>query len=239
MTAFPVLEENMRSIMIIEKALFGEQTPETAQRRREVIKVIKKKKQKATESYLRYGRDYFDNPDIIEGYRKYRYDGRYEPYAENIIKEFNLSKGAHILEIGCAKGFILKEFQDKGMHVYGVDVSKYAVEKCHPDVREKVTLASGESLDFKDQSIDFLICKDVLSHISFDSIDKALSEINRVTRGTVYLEIPCGKTGIELENLRLWDPTYQIINTPEWWKKLIGKYKFNSIVYFKILIPEL
>ena len=51
-----------------------------------------------------YGELYFDGPRTY-GYGGYRYDGRWVPVAEDIVKHFNLKPGNRILDVGCAKDF--------------------------------------------------------------------------------------------------------------------------------------
>ena len=39
------------------------------------------------------------------GYGGYRYDGRWVPVAEDMVKHFDLKPGDRVLDVGCAKGF--------------------------------------------------------------------------------------------------------------------------------------
>ena len=225
--------------MIKRLSLFGEQDQGQIDRRIRILNSIKKNESLIpSQDYFEFGSDYFDNPGIIQGYGGYEYDGRYREYVKNIIHRYKLKKKSKILEIGCAKGFILKEFKDCGMEVYGVDNSLYAISNTHPSVKSEIKHCSAEKLKFIDNFFDLIICKDVLPHISPSKIDIVLSEIKRVLKGQVYLEIQCGNSSIELENLLLWDPTHKIVNTPDWWSNLINKKGLNAIVYFKILIPD-
>ena len=34
-----------------------------------------------------------------------------------------------VLEIGCAKGFLVKAFQDMGIDAIGIDISSYAIKR--------------------------------------------------------------------------------------------------------------
>ena len=54
---------------------------------------------------------YFDGTRE-QGYGGYKYDGRWRPLAKAIIKHYNLNDRSKILEIGCAKGYLIKEFKD-------------------------------------------------------------------------------------------------------------------------------
>src|ERR1700752_3047772 len=56
-----------------------------------------------------YGEAYFDGPREY-GYGGYRYDGRWVPVARDFIEHFSLEPSDRVLDIGCAKGFLVKDF---------------------------------------------------------------------------------------------------------------------------------
>ena len=73
-----------------------------------------------------FGAEYFDG-DRKYGYGGYYQDRRWKPVAKDIINFFKLEQRSVILDIGCAKGFLVAEFRDKGMSAYGMDISPYAI----------------------------------------------------------------------------------------------------------------
>ena len=88
--------------------------------------------------WSKYDAAYYDAPQGIYG--GYRYDGRYAAAAKRMVEHYGLRSGARVLEVGCAKGFILAEFAKLGMTVRGYDASQYAIANCHPLVREKIAI---------------------------------------------------------------------------------------------------
>jgi cyclopropane fatty-acyl-phospholipid synthase-like methyltransferase len=71
-----------------------------------------------------YGELYFDGPRCY-GYGGYRYDGRWIPVAEDIVGHFGLKAGDRVLDVGCAKGFLVKDLMKvcPGLEAFGIDVS--------------------------------------------------------------------------------------------------------------------
>src|SRR5476651_178616 len=55
-----------------------------------------------------FGFDYFDGSRDY-GYGGYRYDGRWVPVAADIVTHYNLQPGQRVLDVGCAKGFLVKD----------------------------------------------------------------------------------------------------------------------------------
>ena len=82
-----------------------------------------------------FGREYFDG-DRNYGYGGYRYDGRWVPVAKKIISKYNLSNGSKVLDIGCAKGFLLQDLKNTNSrmctaHLYNISDMTFIVSLPH------------------------------------------------------------------------------------------------------------
>ena len=97
----------------------------------------------------RFAREYFDG-DRGQGYGGYRYDGRWVPVAERFRDHYQLAAGQRVLDVGCAKGFLLHDLRlvVPGLRVSGLDVSSYALAHAMEDVRPWLTVGSAERLPF-------------------------------------------------------------------------------------------
>lgn len=191
--------------------------------------------QKASADYHDFGFDYFDNPDLGIGYGGYRYDGRYAQSAAAIMAHYKLGVGARILEIGCAKGFVLVEFAALGAQVCGLDASAYAVSHSHDAVRARLLVGDVAALPFADASFDLVIGKEVLPHVAPDALDRALMECSRVARGPVFFDIQCGETPEEVDALNTWDPTHQAVHGEDWWRDRVTATVPQADLHFKRL----
>lgn len=221
--------------MIKQRDIFGSSQPRSACARK---KLIAERQHHGPESsdFLNYGYDYFDNSDYGIGYGGYSYDGRYASSVELIAKEFDLAPGMQILEVGCAKGFILYEFFKQGYHVQGVDLSEYATANTPAEISEKISCASSTDLAFADDSFDFSFSKEMLPHLAEPDIDKAVNELMRVTKGNqIFLEIQVATSDSSSELIRKWDDTHQTIKKPAWWLNKLNQLDFDGTVNFKPL----
>ncbi len=191
-----------------------------------------------TSSYLRFGYDYFDNPELVIGYGGYKYDGRYKPAAENMCRYYGLVPGNSVLEIGCAKGFVLTEFRNLGMNVTGSDLSAYALQHISPDLQSRAVRSDVVSLPFSNLQFDLVLAKEVLPHVPESFVARAVLECMRVSKKAIFIEIQTGRTERELEYLRKWDATHLTLRPPEWWDTIFSTVGYHGDVHYKILIPE-
>src|SRR6185437_14625017 len=70
---------------------------------------------------LKFDVEYFDGPRE-QGYGGYHYDGRWRAVARKVVEHFRLKPGDRVLDIGCAKGFLLRDLQAElpGLQVFGL-----------------------------------------------------------------------------------------------------------------------
>lgn len=192
----------------------------------------------ATPDYHGFGFDYFDNPDLGIGYGGYHYDGRYAQSAAEMIAHYRLDASARILEIGCAKGFVLAEFALLGLHVCGLEASAYAVAHGYDTVRSRLLVGDAVALPFLDHQFDLVIAKEVLPHINQDGLDRVLAECSRVSRGELFFDIQCGETECEQEELNAWDPTHRAVHSEQWWRDRIAAVVPEADLHFKRLFES-
>src|ERR1700751_5747163 len=113
-----------------------------------------------------YGREYFDGSRDT-GYGGYRYDGRWLPIAEDMIAHFGLKPGDRVLDVGAGKGFLVKDFMEAcpGLEAFGLDISKYALMHCEPEVVGRLHLGNCVKLPFPDGSFAATVAIKVVDHL--------------------------------------------------------------------------
>lgn len=186
--------------------------------------------------FLRYGYDYFDNEDFGVGYGGYHYDGRYAGSVDKMISHYRLTPESRVLELGCAKGFILFEFLRRGIAVAGIDISEYAVENALPEVRPFIRQGSCERLEWGDGTFDLVYSKETLPHLTETQLVSAIAEVRRVCRGDdIFLEIQVGNDDRACQLISVWDETHQTVRSSEWWRRFLMDQGYRGQVCFKAL----
>ncbi len=99
-------------------------------------------------------------------------------------------KPHRVLEVGCAKGFLVRRFRRRGIDAYGVDISRYAIGSAPDDIKPYVSVADILELPFAANSFDLVLCMETLEHLPPDLVPQAAGELARVCSGKVLASIP-------------------------------------------------
>jgi len=166
-----------------------------------------------------YGEMYFDGPREF-GYGGYRYDGRWRPVARDIVDHFQLNPGERILDVGCAKGFLVKDLLELGIDAYGLDISRYALLKCEREVVGRLHQGSADALPFPDGSFSAVLSINTIHNLSRDRCVEALREIQRVASGRAFVQVDSYRTPEEAAFFNSWVLTAQHHDYPEGWERL-------------------
>jgi SAM-dependent methyltransferase len=154
----------------------------------------------------RFGKDYFDGARSF-GYGGYFYDPKFwTETVATISSHYALNGEAKILDVGCAKGFMLRDFKKllPECTVAGIDISEYAIENAHPEVKEFLVRGNATELPFNDESFDLVLSINTIHNLDLKDCTKALAEIERVTKANSFIVVDGWKTQIERNSLESW-----------------------------------
>ena len=194
-------------------------------------------KAKAAELAKQWGYDYWDGDRRIN-YGGYRYmPNRWAPVAKLMIEHYGLKPGSKVLDIGCGKGFQLYELTQvlPGIEVRGIDISSYAIEHAHPEVKHLIDHGTAAKLPYPDQAFDLIFSINTLHNLHNRELDQALREMERVGKQK-YLCVESYRNEVEKANLLYWQVTCEQFNSPEdweWWFKKIQYTGDYSFIYFE------
>ena len=184
-----------------------------------------------------YGQAYFDGPRDV-GYGGYRYDGRWVPVAADIIAHFGLKPGDKVLDVGCAKGFLVKDLMIAcpGLEVFGLDISHYALMHCEPETVGRLHLGSADNLPFPDDSFDAVISLNTLHNFDRDGVIRCLREINRVSRHNKnFVQVDSYRTAEQRAIFMSWVLTARYHDYPDGWLAAFAEAGYTGDYYWTII----
>jgi SAM-dependent methyltransferase len=170
----------------------------------------------------KFGREYFDG-DRGQGYGGYGYDGRWVAIAERMRDFYNLKAGDIILDVGCAKGFLVHDFRQviPGIRVAGIDLSFYAIEHAMPDVKPYLVVGSADALPYPDEAFDLVISINTVHNLELPRCVRAIAEMERVGRRFKYLQVDSYRNDEEHEKFERWQLTALTHFDPDGWRTVL------------------
>ena len=185
----------------------------------------------------RYSFDYFDGPREY-GYGGYYYDGRWRPVAHDIVKHYGLGPGARVLDIGCAKGFLVADLVSCGIDAYGVDLSRYAVMSCPDHVVGRVHQGDARQLPFSSDTFDLVLSINTIHNLDRLDVIKALRQIERVRRkpgGHSFVQVDSYRTEVEQSLFEDWVLTAKFHGYPSDWLKVFKEAGYEGDYYWTLV----
>lgn len=174
-----------------------------------------------------YDVDYYENgrssgKSWLENYRWMPRRSFREAFA--YIDTLKLDDNSYVLDIGCAKGFIVKALRELEIKADGCDISNYALSfapdgcwNCGDDNSWK---------NNKNKGYTHAIIKDVLEHLTNEQINHILYNISILTN-KIMCVVPIGDNGIYRIPEYHFDKSHIIAENESWW---INKFEENDWV---------
>jgi SAM-dependent methyltransferase len=102
-----------------------------------------------------------------------------------------LFKPRAVLDFGCANGPVMKCLLDRGIASEGVDISRLALSKAFPEVREHIHLGDLLELDLG-KRFDLILGLDIFEHLNPNKLNLHISKIASLLEngGFVFANIP-------------------------------------------------
>jgi hypothetical protein len=181
------------------------------------------------------------------GYGGFKYDGRWVPIVENMVREYGLDGDSAVLQVNCEKGFLLHDLlqQVPDIKVRGTEISDYAIDNAMESVRPHIAKAPFTQLPFDDDEFDFVIALGAVYSQSLPDVLACLREIQRVGKGRSFVTLASYETEQDKRLFEWWTLLgTTILRRDEWGDVLqhvgyTGDYKLTSAKTLNLVAEEL
>jgi SAM-dependent methyltransferase len=183
-----------------------------------------------------FGEAFFDG-DRLTGYGGYNYHPRF--WTDTVARfrdYYDLADDAIILDVGCAKGFMLHDFKRlmPKATVAGLDISEYAIAHAIDDMRSFVKVGNAADLPYDDDAFDLVISINTVHNLPLAECKQALREIQRVSRRHAFVTMDAWRNDREKARMLQWNLTGLTYMHVDDWKALFAEVGYTGDYYWFI-----
>ena len=184
----------------------------------------------------KFEREFFDG-DRKHGYGGFSYNPRFwQPVVPVFQKYYKLTSKSTLLDVGCAKGFMLHDFSIliPGMSVFGIDISNYAIESAIETVKQNLSVADARDLPYQDNSFDLVISINTVHNFDRDGCIQSLKELERVSRKDKFIVVDAYRNEEERVRMENWNLTARTILHRDKWIELFDEAGYTGDYFWFI-----
>lgn len=201
---------------------------------RDVDARARTKTKEQVDAAKKFGWEFFDKKGICYG--GYSYDGRWLSIAKKFIDHYDLSGSSSVLDVGCAKGYLLYDFKQliPTMKITGIEISQYAIDCSIPEIKVSLCLGNAEDLSrFSDKEFDLVISINTIHNLKEEKCCQAVREIQRVGK-SAFITVDSYIDEHDRERMFKWNLTAETILSVDSWKDLFEKEGYTGDYYWFI-----
>ena len=188
-----------------------------------VAKEIRKKLQK-------FGKDYFDG-SRNHGYGGYYYNKKFfKKIVHMMVEHYKLKDKIRILDVGCAKGFMLYEFKKKlpKAEVHGIDISRYCKINAMQEVKKNIKVGCCSKLPYPDNFFDFVVSISTIHNLNLNGIKKSIKEIVRVSKNKSFIRVKAYTNKNEKKFIDKWNLVAKSNLSKKKWLELFKNLSYEG-----------
>ena len=204
--------------------------------KRNLVERVKEKTEEVRAIARRFGKEFFDG-DRNQGYGGFTYNAKFwQPVIPDFIKFWGLNSKSSVLDVGCAKGFMLYDLSKliPGINLRGIDVSEYAINNSVPEIRNLIQVANAKKIPFPDNSFDVVISINTIHNLERAECAEALREITRVSKKYSFITVDAYRNDEEKKKMYAWNLTARTIMSVKDWKSFFKEAGYTGDYYWFI-----
>ncbi len=164
-----------------------------------------------------YNQDYYQSHCGEEYERGNGWEEVFARHAQRIKREIQPQS---VLDVGCAKGFLVEALRDQGIEAFGIDLSEYAVSSVREDIRPFCKVRSV--LQPIGQRYDLLTCIEVLEHLEQEETALAIQHLCEASDDILFSSTPFDYA----------EESHVSVHTPAYWAQQFAYQGFYHDVQY-------
>ena len=181
-----------------------------------------------------FGEAFFDG-DRKTGYGGFHYHPRFwQPVIPSFKQHFKLTPKSSVLDVGCAKGFMLYDLQQSipGITCRGLDISRSAIDHAKEEIKDCLSVGNALHLPFEDNSFDVVISITTLHNFELNECAIACKEVERVSKEGSFITVDAYRNDEEKEAMYAWNLTAKTIMHVDEWKAFFKEVGYTGDYYW-------
>lgn len=134
--------------------------------------------------------------------------------ADEIKQRYNPKR---VLDVGCAKGFLVEALRDLGINAYGFDISEIAIEEVREDIKPFCTVGSVNDPEMYQGHYDLILCIEILEHVPEEMAETTIKLMCEHSNTVLFSSSPDDFD----------EPTHINVRPAEYWDDFFAKYGFS------------
>lgn len=143
------------------------------------------------------------------------------------VDYFGLDENSKVLDVGCAKGFIVKALNILEIPSEGCDISEYALSFTDGNCWN---CSDDNSWGLRKGKYSHVISKDVFEHLTKEQLPKVLDNISKVSNKIMCI-IPMGDDGKYRIPEYHMEISHLICENEDWWINTFESYGWQVVKY--------
>ena len=124
---------------------------------------------------------------------------------------------------------------EPGLEAFGLDISRYALMHCEPEVVGRLHLGSADALPFPDKSFDCVVSINTIHNFDRAGALRALREIERVSRQSSFVQVDLYRTPEQKSIFESWVLTAKFHDYPQGWIEVFAEAGYTGDYYWTIV----
>lgn len=183
-----------------------------------------------------YGEEYYCTSFGGIPYDRNSYNGHWTKFFQEIAKAVVHNYApSRVLDVGCAKGFLVEAFRDLGVAAYGFDSSEFAISEVRDDIQAYCKIGTVEDEAMYDGQFDVITCIEVLEHVPMETARRAISLMTQHAPVIIFSSSPTDfdePTHINVQSSRVWDEEFSsqghVCLKSDWTREVIAPH---AVIY--------